>query len=217
MEIFNPEIKKNLLESIEGIRRAIPLMDMDDRDFVASLLYKMAQVVREHGSSHGVDINPYRKFITREQATDMVNTGDYKFTALPDGSVRLDKLAPEEKPIRLENKFARFEVGGRHAGKMYEASVWSAFREVVDRNKKAVSGVKLDEGDIAKVIFNPPATVVYWKDGSKTVVKCSNQDLADGRMTPETGLVYAIAKKVLGNKGNYNDVLRRLVARGMKG
>ena len=26
--------------------------------------------------------------------------------------------------------------------------------------------------DIRKIIFNPPATVVYWDDGTKTVVKC---------------------------------------------
>lgn len=25
---------------------------------------------------------------------------------------------------------------------------------------------------IDKVIFNPPATIVFWKDGTKTVVKC---------------------------------------------
>lgn len=216
MEIFNHETKKQLLDALEGIRRGIPLMDMDDRDFVASLLYRMAQIVREHGPSHGVNIGPYRQFITREQASDMMNTGDFKFTALPDGSVRLDKLAPEEKPIRLENKFARFGIAGRAVGKtMYQAELWAALREDADR-KKSVAAFKLDEGDIKKVIYNPPATVIYWKDGTKTVVKCSDQDLDEGRLSPETGVAYAIAKKVLGNKGNYNDVLRRLVKRAKK-
>lgn len=26
--------------------------------------------------------------------------------------------------------------------------------------------------EIKKVIFNPPATIVFWLDGTKTVVKC---------------------------------------------
>ena len=30
-----------------------------------------------------------------------------------------------------------------------------------------------------KVIFNDSATIVYWPDGSKTVVKCSNGDVYD--------------------------------------
>ena len=52
---------------------------------------------------------------------------------------------------------------------------------------------------IAKVIFNPPATIVLWNDGTKTVVKTQNGEVFD----PEKGLAMAISKKALGNKGNY--------------
>lgn len=52
---------------------------------------------------------------------------------------------------------------------------------------------------IKKVIFNDPATIVFWRDGSKTVVKCQDGDIYD----PEKGLAMAISKKALGNKGNY--------------
>lgn len=52
---------------------------------------------------------------------------------------------------------------------------------------------------IKKVIFNYPATIVFWSDGSKTVVKCQDGDIYD----PEKGLAMAISKKALGNKGNY--------------
>ena len=50
-----------------------------------------------------------------------------------------------------------------------------------------------------KVIFNDPATIVLWRDGTKTVVKCQGGDVFD----PEKGLAMAIAKKAFGNKGNY--------------
>lgn len=52
--------------------------------------------------------------------------------------------------------------------------------------------------EIKKVIFNNPATIVFWMDGTKTVVKAANEDF-----DPEKGLAMAIAKKALGNEGNY--------------
>lgn len=48
---------------------------------------------------------------------------------------------------------------------------------------------------IKKVIFNDPATIVFWSDGTKTVVKAGANDIFD----PEKGLAMAISKKVLGN------------------
>lgn len=50
---------------------------------------------------------------------------------------------------------------------------------------------------IENVIFNDPATIVFWLDGTKTVVKCGEDDIFD----PEKGLAMAIAKKSLGNQG----------------
>lgn len=50
--------------------------------------------------------------------------------------------------------------------------------------------------EIKKVIFNGPATIVFWDDGEKTIVKCMDKDIYD----PEKGLAMAICKKVLGDK-----------------
>lgn len=60
---------------------------------------------------------------------------------------------------------------------------------------------------IEKVIFNNPATVVIWNDGSKTVVKCQPGDT----YSKETGLALCIAKKYLGNKGNFNEVFKKWI------
>ena len=54
-----------------------------------------------------------------------------------------------------------------------------------------------------RVIFNNPATVVYWKDGTKTVVKAFDEYFDE-----EKGLAMAYMKKIHGNKGNYNDIFR---------
>lgn len=59
---------------------------------------------------------------------------------------------------------------------------------------------------IKKVIFNDPATIVYWEDRTKTVVKCEKE-----KYDPEKGLAMAIAKKALGNQGNYFEVFKKWV------
>ena len=58
---------------------------------------------------------------------------------------------------------------------------------------------------IKDVIFNEPATIVMWSDGTKTVVKCQEGEGYD----PEKGLAMAISKKALGNKGNYCEVFKK--------
>lgn len=59
--------------------------------------------------------------------------------------------------------------------------------------------------DIKNVIFNDPATIVFWSDGSKTVVKVQDGDEYD----EEKGLAMAISKKALGNQGNYCNVFKK--------
>ena len=63
-----------------------------------------------------------------------------------------------------------------------------------------------DIPEIKNVIFNPPATIVFWQDGTKTVVKATNE-LYD----PEKGLAMAIAKRALGNQGNYYNIIKKWV------
>lgn len=61
--------------------------------------------------------------------------------------------------------------------------------------------------EVKKVIFNDPATIVYWKDGTKTVVKCQKGDYFD----LEKGFAMAFLKKCWGNKGNFNDKLIKIM------
>lgn len=57
--------------------------------------------------------------------------------------------------------------------------------------------IDIHDGDyyITNVIFNDPATIVFWSDGTKTVVKCCEDDTFD----KEKGLAMAVCKKVTGN------------------
>lgn len=60
---------------------------------------------------------------------------------------------------------------------------------------------------ISRVIFNYPATVVFWDDGTKTVVKCQLGDVYD----KEKGIMACMLKRFMGNDNTFNKVLNRWV------
>ena len=55
---------------------------------------------------------------------------------------------------------------------------------------KNTNNKPIPSNPIKQVIFNGPATIVYWKDGCKTVVKCQEGAVND----PEKGLAMAVAR-----------------------
>lgn len=71
------------------------------------------------------------------------------------------------------------------------------------------------EERIKNVIFSNPATIVFWDDGTKTVVKANGDDPYD----PEKGLAIAITKKFFGtnkNKSNYYDIFKKWLPKDEK-
>lgn len=56
---------------------------------------------------------------------------------------------------------------------------------------------------IDKVIFNPPATIVFWKDGTKTVVKCKEGE----EFSEWAGIALCLAKKMYGP--NFHKIFKR--------
>lgn len=82
---------------------------------------------------------------------------------------------------------------------------WKEYVENDMRTTKGIYQPYVDPMEIKDVIFNDPATIVFWADGTKTVVKCQEGDEFD----PEKGLTMAIAKKVYGNKGSYYNVIKK--------
>lgn len=70
---------------------------------------------------------------------------------------------------------------------------------IIDPEKPKVRVTKsVSLMDISKVIFNYPATIVFWVDGTKTIVKCKPGDQWD----PHAGISAAIAKKFFGTQVN---------------
>ena len=79
---------------------------------------------------------------------------------------------------------------------------------VIATSRKVEYNSMWKRAKIKNVIFNDTATIVFWSDGTKTVVKCGKNDIYD----PEKVLAMAVAKKYLGtNKShsNYMDEFKK--------
>lgn len=77
------------------------------------------------------------------------------------------------------------------------------FGDTTNETKKWENSVDLDK-EIDHVVFNDPATIVFWKDGTKTVTKCHAGDT----FNKEIGLAMCIIRKLTKNK-HYNNVFEK--------
>ena len=88
------------------------------------------------------------------------------------------------------------------------SGVWrinhNAIVEVLHETAK-VPAETADIAEINRVMFRNPATVVFWSDGTKTVVRCQPGDVYN----PDTGLALCVAKKYFGNTGKFNEVFKK--------
>jgi hypothetical protein len=91
---------------------------------------------------------------------------------------------------------------------LYDYSRWST--EQAKKNDIVRFG--MCNVSIRKVIFNDPATIVLWSDGSKTVVKCGPEDTYD----MEKGLAMAIVKKMAGNDNHFHKVFKQYTKKKKK-
>lgn len=102
-----------------------------------------------------------------------------------------------------------------------EKTVQDVFNEFTEEQKNIVyyiigealeaKGIKVPEpqkASINKIIFNGPATIVMWSDGTKTIVRCSKEtEEFDDR---EKAVFAACAKKLLGTNATGSNYLDRI-------
>ena len=129
------------------------------------------------------------------------------------------KTMEEERRIKIENMKTKSGVAnkydggyhivaGRSNGKTFVSNNSTDFLDAIKycyndiyttnllaqyEYNKQCRGSWNNKLEIKKVIFNDPATIVFWKDGTKTVVKCENEEFDE-----EKGLAMAIVKSVFG-------------------
>ena len=110
---------------------------------------------------------------------------------------------PEHKQIKEYNMDNIFVTVGnktyRPTGGSLETSAASLYTKLELETYMAPYNEVSLTPTIKDVIFNPPATIVFWSDNTKTVIRAQGDESYD----PEKGLAMAISKKMLGNKYDY--------------
>lgn len=86
-----------------------------------------------------------------------------------------------------------------HSQKLYSTYDVKLYSPVLTKTPK------IPEPTPKKVIFSGPATTILWKDGTKTTVKCQDEDV----WADDVGIAMCYLKKMLGNKGNFNNIFRK--------
>lgn len=145
-------------------------------------------------------------YITHDVKRDLMNK-------LKKGSIVKHAVDGERKFVIEAFDYNSLHVGIRRIydnGNIESKILWADPEYVIPttldeaHNYRMHDAVNSSRMAIKKVIFSNPATIVFWSDGSKTVVKSYLDDY-----DPEKGLAMAIAKKALGNEGNYYNVFKK--------
>ena len=135
-----------------------------------------------------------------------------------------EAITPQMLKCRLHVTNTRERLGGQWVPTtqfkftvkdVVSVTVGDVYNSMTDAQKKVCQfliGEALKNGirtftpdSIKKVIYNDPATIIFWSDGTKTIVKCMEDEDYD----PEKGFMAAVTKKVFGDK--YGWVMRHQV------
>lgn len=114
------------------------------------------------------------------------------------GNCKYEELTFMEKPCR-----ACVSVGSRPCFEMKEAIRYDVMKMGPLILGSGIANIRIVP-EIINVIFNEPATIVFWSDGTKTVVKADRE-----AFDPEKGLAMAICKKRMGNTGRYYEDFKK--------
>ena len=99
-------------------------------------------------------------------------------------------------PCKLQIK--KVKHCGKEGEHMYiDNSIYEKALKYCETDVKSMSNIyRTFQVTPERVIYNDPATIVFWKDGTKTVVKCMEGDTYN----PEVGLAMCVCKKLYDSK-----------------
>ena len=168
----------------------VRFLDLDSYNWhAARSYYSMQEHYSELPKPDAIGCRPVKNSEKEEKPmsrkTIAINTDDYTYTYL--------SLSDIYKNLGIDQP--SWEYAAKISEEMYNR---------VNKSFGIKSWKNIDD-KIKRVIFNAPATIILWKDGTKTVVKCGENEEYD----PEKGLAMALVKHFLGNKGNYNNLFRK--------
>jgi len=123
-----------------------------------------------------------------------------------EAEIRFKNPITQETIVRNVTVYSKYLESTRIGGEeRFLATVTGLLKQRPDKQVADTTDQITNPCIAERVIFNPPATIAIWKDGSKTVVKCDPKDIYD----PIYGLALCYMKKAMGNTSRgLNDALR---------
>lgn len=102
----------------------------------------------------------------------------------------------EKRPICLGDKFVNISVPKQEYN--FDYGIYYTFDDIADYSIYfSDNDVRSMEDYVKKVYFDQPYTIVIWRDGTKTIVKCAEGCTYD----KYTGLTTCFLKKFMGDFG----------------
>lgn len=163
-----------------------------------------------HMATFTDDLKNAKKYESAADAMDDIADMNYDTVHPYDFIIEMHHF--DEFYKQLEESHFTFISGGRGCGKstsFLRNQMNNVGNNSILSTKEmyAMFGTAYHLPEIKKVIFSKEVTIVLWKDGTKTIVRCQDGETFD----PEKGLAIAFMKKAFGNKGNYYDKVRDLL------
>ena len=88
--------------------------------------------------------------------------------------------------------------------RMYD-EIFSKSVELAKNYEKSIGGFMARIPMIKKIIFSGPCTIILWADGTKTMARCSEDDIP--KYSPEVGFAMAFMKKIFTRSG-FKSIIR---------
>ena len=118
-------------------------------------------------------------------------------------SVKFNDLAKDLKELGVELETIRHGAGNK--GCEIEGYFYPEEYTIHRGRERGSAPITPKKPIPKKVIFSGPATTILWQDGTKTTVKCQSEDV----WSDDVGIAMCYLKKMLGNKGNFNNIFRQ--------
>ena len=147
--------------------------------------------------------------LTFKPKTGDIFTSTKTFTETPVWSdTYVIKMPEVEKPKKEKRTFFDDEMLDFLLKEVIEKKA----KETVENLEKDIEEKKRDDikefsNDIDHVLFRNPWTIVFWKDGSVTRVKCQKGDTYDR----EKGFAIAVIKHIFGDTNYFNTIFKKWV------
>jgi hypothetical protein len=149
----------------------------------------------------------------------MVGYGTFFESLCGDDYMILSKKFTEELTKKLETENILFNFLSKERNNKMEPTGWNNWFNITTtypvKSGTATISVTTEKEEFEKnlgkfltpkrIVYSNRATVVFWRDGTKTVARCSDGD----EFSEDAGFRAALAKRIFGNFERYQKFIKR--------